>query len=435
MRLIQKERAKNMLEYKMAPCNLADAKEIGSGGNGKVVLVKDSHSPEKVVKYFSVDSKLSKELKDRRYKRFCREIKVQEYLGKSIKGILPVYDYCCPKEFMEKCPAWFMMPKANKFNVTMQKSIIQKLEDMLQLGRIINEIHTQHMAHRDIKPENILIMNNQIYLSDYGMVWLDGEEPLTHMDERLGPVKIMPPELDIQEDVRDCDYTKSDVYLFAKVLWMYLKQDKYGFKCPYVRSSQQIYLLNDDFKVVTLEPLHMLLQEATKDNWEDRPDILTCMDYIHHQIMILKETISADLLERYQINEKICYFEVNVSPSYKVYDEDEKIILFLNEMIPSIKIDFNDGILTQSIQPIKIKTIAPNLYMLLYLKMYNEINKIVLHISRVEKYVDKVIIISEKLTDHEKLLIDLNDVELIDDRRTGTILLKKIQGKNKAFEE
>lgn len=54
--------------------------------------------------------------------------------------------------------------------------------------------------------------------------------------------------------------------------------------------------------------------------------------------------------------------------------------------------------------------------------MYNEINKIVLHISRVEKYVDKVIIISEKLTDHEKLLIDVNDVELIDDRRTGTII-------------
>jgi len=66
-------------------------------------------------------------------------------------------------------PAWFMMPRANKFNVTIHKSIVQKLEDMLELGRIINEIHACHMAHRDIKPENILIMNNQIYLSDYGM--------------------------------------------------------------------------------------------------------------------------------------------------------------------------------------------------------------------------------------------------------------------------
>lgn len=169
MRQIQKERAKNMLEYKLAPCDLKRSKEIGRGGNGKVVLVTDSHSPETVVKYFSVDSKLSKELKERRYKRFCREIKVQEYLGNSIEGILPVYDYCCPEESVEERPAWFMMPRANKFNITIQKGIVQKLEDMLELGRIINEIHARHMAHRDIKPENILIMNNQIYLSDYGM--------------------------------------------------------------------------------------------------------------------------------------------------------------------------------------------------------------------------------------------------------------------------
>lgn len=425
MKQIQKESAKNMLEYKMAPCDLEDAKEIGHGGNGKVVLVPDSYSPEKVIKYFSVASKLSRELKEIRYKRFCREIKVQKCLGKSIKGILPIYDYCCPEEYMEKTPAWFMMPRADKFNVTTQKGIVQKLEDMLELGRIIHEIHGQHMAHRDIKPDNILVLNNQIYLSDYGIVWIDGEESLTHAEERLGPIKIMPPELDVQEDVRKCDYTKSDVYLFAKVLWMYLKRDKYGFKGPYDRSSHQIYLLNDDFKVVTLEPLHMLLQEATKDNWENRPDILTCMNYIHEQIMILKETVSTDLLEMYQLNEKICHFEASVSPSYKVYDEDEKIILFLKEIIPSVKIDFDDGILTQSIRPIKIRKIAPNLYILSHLKMGDKIARIVLHISQIKKYVDKVIIISEKLTDDEKSLIDASDVELIDSRRIGTILINR----------
>lgn len=426
MRQIQKESVKNMSEYKKPPCNFENAQEIGKGGNGKVVLVKDSYSPERVVKYFCVDSNLSKELKDRRYKRFCREIKTQEYLGNFIKGVLPVYDYYCPEKFMENCPAWFIMPKANKFNVTIQKSIVQKLEDMLELGRIIKDIHGQHMAHRDIKPENILIMNHQICLSDYGMVWIDGEESLTHMEERLGPIKIMPPELDIQEDVRNCDYTKSDVYLFAKVLWMYLKRDRYGFKGPYDRSSNQIYLLKDDFKAATLEPLHKLLQEATKDNWEDRPDIFTCMEYIHHQIMILKEQLSTDLLETYQLNEKISHYEASVFPSYKVYDEDEKIMLFLQEIIPNVKIDFDDGIRIQSIQPIKIKRLASNLYILSHLKIGDKIARIVLHISQIKKYVDKVTIISEKLTDNEKLLVDVDDVEVINDRRIGTILLKRI---------
>ena len=75
-----------------------------------------------------------------------------------------------------------------------------------------------------------------------------------------------------------------------------------------------------------------------------------------------------------------------MSPSYKVYDEDEKIILFLKEIIPSVKIDFDDGILTQSIRPIKIRKIAPNLYILSHLKMGDKIARIVLHISQIKKY-------------------------------------------------
>ena len=58
--------------------------------------------------------------------------------------------------------------------------------------------------------------------------------------------------------------------------------------------------------------------------------------------------------------------------------------------------------------------------------MGDKIAKVVLHISQIKKYVDKVIIISEKLTDDEKSLVDVNDVELIDSRRTGTILINRI---------
>lgn len=280
------------------------------------------------------------------------------------------------------------------------------------------------MAHRDIKPENILMMNSQIYLSDYGLVWIDGEESLTHLAERLGPIKIMPPELDVQEDIRKCDYKKSDVYLFAKVLWMYLKRDKYGFKGPYDRSSKQIYLLSSEFGCITLEPLHKLLQEATKDNWEDRPDITVCMRYIHHQIMILEETMPQNLLEKYKLYEGIKYFEASVRPSYKVYDEEEKVKVFMTEMISGVNIDFDYGIKSQRIAPIKVKEISSNLYILSHLKTGDIIVRVGVHISRIKKYDDKVIMVTEKLTDEEKMLIDSKNAAMIDMKTTGTIDVK-----------
>ena len=58
--------------------------------------------------------------------------------------------------------------------------------------------------------------------------------------------------------------------------------------------------------------------------------------------------------------------------------------------------------------------------------MGDKISRIVLHISQIKQYADKVMIISEKLTYDEKSLIDVNDVELIDSRRIGTILINKI---------
>lgn len=141
MKRTQKERVKNMPEYKMAPCDLLNAEEIGSGSNGRVVLVPDSHSPMKVIKFFSVDSSLSKAKRNERYKRFCREIETQKRLGDIIKGVLPVYDYSFPRNFVKHQPAWFMMPKADKLKINDNKKTVYKLYNMLELARIINEIH------------------------------------------------------------------------------------------------------------------------------------------------------------------------------------------------------------------------------------------------------------------------------------------------------
>lgn len=75
MRQIQKESVKNMQEYKEPPCKVTDNR-LGSGGNGIVGYVPNSQ-PETVIKIFSVDRKLSARKRDERFRRFCREIQIQ----------------------------------------------------------------------------------------------------------------------------------------------------------------------------------------------------------------------------------------------------------------------------------------------------------------------------------------------------------------------
>lgn len=136
---------------------------------------------------------------------------------------------------------------------------------MLQLARIIKCIHERNRAHRDIKPENRLVLDDRLVLSDFGLYWGIEEERLTELDERIGPYKIMPPELENVQTDLNLDFRPSDVYLFAKVLWMTLKGDNIGFRGQYQRGDSQIFLNKVKFgNVITLEPIHRLMQDYIK---------------------------------------------------------------------------------------------------------------------------------------------------------------------------
>lgn len=179
---------------------------------------------------------------------------------------------------VESYGLWYFMPKAESYNPG-KFDLSEKLEHMLQLGNCIKQLHKMGLAHRDIKPKNLLILNGRLCLSDFGLIWCTNEEDehITEVNDGMGPQAIRPPELRSIAEVEGVDYRKSDVYLFAKTIWMVLKCNNHGFLGEYVRGKSGIYIDKKSLNIVTAEPLHRLMESATKDDWNERIDIRDCL--------------------------------------------------------------------------------------------------------------------------------------------------------------
>lgn len=118
----------------------------------------------------------------------------------------------------------------------------------------------------------MLVLENQVKLSDFGLIWSVDDSMITGEGERLGPYYIGPPELE-SRDIKMDDFRASDVFLFAKVVWMILKNDNMGFRGQYRRENRQFYLNSSEYGVFTFEPIHRLLEESTKLEMCERIDI------------------------------------------------------------------------------------------------------------------------------------------------------------------
>lgn len=420
MMQIRKESVKNMQEYRTLPYQVTEKDRVGGGGNSIVYCIPGCQ-PEKVIKIFSVAQGLDRSRKEKRYQRFCKEIRVQGELADQMKGVLPVYDSYFPDVYSETDPAWYTMPKANKFFLFDKRTLEEKLRRMLELAEIISELHRKRMAHRDIKPENVLIYKGKIHLADYGLIWIDGEESLTLIDERLGPSRIMPRELEEREDIQKCDYQKSDVYLFAKVMWMYLKEDKYGFKGEYTRGEQQIYLDLKQCRDKTLEPLHLLMEGATKQEWSNRISIDKCIELIKHELLILKGEFPSEREREYIKKERLSYYKANVKEDAKAYEESSKITPFLYDMKPMLEINSMLWREKVVLRPITVKEAGDNFYIFTQELGPEMVQRFALHIRRLEIGENRMTVYLSRLTEQEKGIASSFDATMIDEECEGIV--------------
>lgn len=197
------------------------------------------------------------------------------------------------------------------------------------------------MSHRDIKPYNLLIYNNRLCLTDFGLIWEDDcDELMTNIGENVGPRVIRPPELKAPTKQDGYMFQKSDVYLFEKTLWMSLAKNDDGFYKRYSRSDDDIYLKSLLDIEQTLEPIHILMESSTYDNYMQRNSIDECVQLLKKQIAIFEGTLPQKELDECRFDEMFNRTRQSVEPDEMIINSshgiDEQLHIMANSSKMSI---------------------------------------------------------------------------------------------------
>lgn len=287
---------------------------VGHGGNGEVFAIDIQDRTNLAVNLNASDGYVLKKLKKmegykpdervKREKRFQREIDVVCNKLQDLNGIIPILDSSFENPENDDPYQWYLMPQARKFEYT-KYSVKEITYFFLQVAETIAVLHDRGMSHRDIKPNNLLIYNNRLCLTDFGLIWADDfDELMTGEKEDIGPCAIRPPELKAPIKPDGAMFQKSDVYLFAKTLWICLTRVKGGFYKEYSRSDDDIYLTSILNIEQTLEPIHLLMERTTCDDYMERITIDECVELLRKQMAIFNRILPQKELDDYIYDEK-----------------------------------------------------------------------------------------------------------------------------------
>ena len=351
---------------------------IGSGGNGAVYAAKIinggddfTHTKDYAIKFLEVHLKNEHEM-EKRVQRFIKEIKQVLSFQEDVDGIIPIYDTSLFLDDNQE-ELWYLMPRAEKYKLE-NFTPLEKMEQMILIGDSIGQLHKLGYAHRDIKPKNLLIYENRLCLSDFGLIWNkeDSDGHITEVNDRLGPQSIRPPELQMIEDIDGIDYRKSDVYLFAKTIWMVLRNDyNNGFPLEYSRNNPSVYINKEDLDLDTAEPLHRLMEESTKNNYWERIDIECCVNYLEAQVGVVRGIMPLSTLNEWKYIEQAKHDKLSIPPEEQIYRDPYAVLQLLSNMAGTVGLIFTEAGKEYTILPLKkVKLIHNNLFEIEILNPY-----------------------------------------------------------------
>ncbi|SFF88919.1 Serine/threonine protein kinase [Halobacillus alkaliphilus] len=330
-RLKQIEREPLMI-YRGKKLEFQKAEKLGRGGNGVVheivcIPPSDNRLVVKILTY-------SQRNFEKKFTRFKHEVLTVQRLYHMCEGLLPIIDYYLPDDVPPKNdPAWFVMPFARQFKDHIfgnQFNIIQKMKLVKDIGRILSRIHNEGYSHRDIKLDNLLIYNDHVVLSDFGLVSHEEYDRLTGVNERVGPWNTIAPEM--QREAREItDAQPADVYSFAKLIWIILMEDEDCFEGQY--GKEKVFALNvHQFAVDSIECIERLLIDSTNDDPGQRPTVLEVLNYIDQWERVNSDEVLLKQEKRMVAEESI---RRTLRPASTIFTEFEAILDIIERIIDS----------------------------------------------------------------------------------------------------
>lgn len=338
---------------------------IDSGGNGAVYCVEcegqdEFYSQDEalVIKFLKIDSTQENVVQKRR-ERFDREIEKVLRVQDKVEGIIPIYD-CCDENDRKDGLYWYVMPRASVYRIK-EIAIEKKIGDMIDVAKTIKQLHNLEYSHRDIKPGNLLVYKSRLCLSDFGLAFNPNEDKhLTEINERIGPNEIRPPEFEMAGELQDYDYRVSDVYLFAKTVWMIIRSSKKGFPGEYDRNYLEIGLQNDSDETESIEPLHRMMEGATKRDGYLRISISECINYLESQMGICSHTLPKEQVHMWKYEEKMSLIDATISKDIVKYTNKDAIFAILNNLSGIVHLQFFESGRCCSIISLKNVSILSN---------------------------------------------------------------------------
>ena len=184
---------------------------VGAGGFGTVLKVRDQEKDQIVA--LKLTTSFGEDLV-----RFEREIRLLEKLRD--KGIVPILDF-----ELRHTPPFYVMPLAD---ATLEDRAEEMRKDEQTILNVFKEIchpleavHAQGVYHRDLKPSNVLILGDQIVVSDFGIARSAVSEGTTLTQGAMGDPQWCAPEQLTTVGTKDAD-ARTDVYQLGKLLyWLY----------------------------------------------------------------------------------------------------------------------------------------------------------------------------------------------------------------------
>ena len=196
-----------------------------------------------------------------------------------------------------------------------------------------------------------------------------------------------------------------------KVLWMTLKGDNIGFRGQYQRGDVQIFLNKEVFgDVITLEPIHKLIEQATFEDMNKRISIHQCIDYLELQRNLLdereRELLSNELVSRLLYDEHSKMIIERTKPDELIYEDKGTIFSMLRGVIPISKImvkSLNDEQKAKQVQLTDFQVGSGGICKMLYFNNGIKVKEYIMEINKM--------IYSNLNLD---IVLELNDIDSVD---------------------